>query len=89
MDCPAHHVTDLCYSVPGWLCGLGIGVAIVLLLLLIPYYIYLVRAILEMLRQPASPVLLAFALLALIPLPPLILLGILLLVIWRRHKETA
>jgi hypothetical protein len=74
---------------PCWAVAAGIGLAVVLVLLLIPYYVCLVRTILAMLRRPASPVVLAFALLALIPLPPLILLGILLMVIWRKYEKTS
>ena len=40
-----------------------------------------------MLRYDVSPVLLTFAFLALIPLPPLLVLGIMILIVWRYHKK--
>ena len=62
------------------------GVIVVLLLVL--YYVFLVRAIVEMVRRRAHTVLTVFSFIALIPVPPLIILGILLMVIWHRLKET-
>jgi hypothetical protein len=55
--------------------------------LLILYYVLLVRAILEMLKLDANKVLLGFSLVALIPLPPIVLMGILILVIWNIHRR--
>jgi hypothetical protein len=57
------------------------------LLLLVIYYILLVRAILEMLRRNVNPILLTFAFGSLIPIPPFIVLGVLILIIWNSHKK--
>ena len=56
--------------------------------LIVIYYVLLVRAVLEMLRRSANPVLMAFALGALIPFPPLMIMGVLVLIIWKMHKKT-
>ena len=55
--------------------------------LLILYYVLLVRAILEMLKLDANKVLLGFSFVALIPAPPIVLMGILILVIWNLHRR--
>jgi hypothetical protein len=55
--------------------------------LLVLYYVYLVRAILEMLERDANKVLLGFCFVALIPAPPFILMGIMLMIIWSMHKR--
>jgi hypothetical protein len=68
-----------------WLLAL---VVIVFLGLIVLYYTLLVRAILQMLRVDVSPVLLTFAFLSLIILPPTLLLGIFILIIWHYHKRT-
>ena len=69
---------------PLWLIPLGL----VVLGLLILYYVLLVRATLEMLRRDANKVLLAFSFLALVPAPPFLILGILIIIIWNIHKKT-
>ncbi len=48
----------------------------------------LVRALLDMLHQKANTALLVFAMLGLIPLPPLIILGVLMIIIWTLHRQT-
>lgn len=67
---------------PTW----GVVSASVGLVLLVIYYVYLARAILEMLDREANAVLLTFALLALIPGPLLLIMGILIMIIWSRHR---
>ncbi len=69
-----------------WLAFTGGGILI--LVLLIIYYVLLVRAVLDMLRRKADTVLLVFAMLGLIPLPPLIILGVLMIIIWTLHSRT-
>ncbi len=61
---------------------------VVLLGLLVLYYALLVRAILEMLRLDVNKILLTFAFLSLMALPPTVLLGIFILIIWHYHKKT-
>jgi hypothetical protein len=55
--------------------------------LLVLYYVFLVRAILEILDRDANKVLLGFCFVALIPAPPFVLMGVLLMVIWNLHKR--
>ena len=64
------------------------GVGILILVLLIIYYVLLVRVVLDMLRRKANTVLLVFAMLGLIPLPPSIILGVLVIIIWTLHSRT-
>ncbi|MHA1597091.1 MAG: hypothetical protein ACTSV1_00065 [Alphaproteobacteria bacterium] len=52
------------------------------IIVLIVYYYFLVGAVLEMLRADAPTVMLVFAYLSLIPVPPFLILGILNLIIW-------
>jgi hypothetical protein len=63
-------------------------IGIVFLGLLVLYYFLLVRAILEMLRRNANMVMMAFAFLALVPVPPLLILGIVIIIIWHIHKKS-
>ena len=63
-------------------------VLIVSLGLMVLYYTLLVRVILEMLRLDVNKILLTFAFLSLIVLPPTLLLGIFILIIWHYHKKT-
>ena len=69
-----------------WLTLTGVG--ILMLVLLVIYYVLLARAVLDMLRRKANTVLLVFAMLALIPFPPFIILGVLVLIIWTVYGRT-
>ncbi len=69
-----------------WLAFTGGGIFI--LVLLVIYYVFLVRAVLDMLRQKANTALLVFAMVGLIPFPPLIILGVLMIIIWTLHRQT-
>ena len=62
-------------------------VAIVAIILVLIYYVLLVPRIREMLDLKASPVLIAFALASLIPVPPAVVLGILIMFIWEGHRK--
>jgi len=66
----------------------GLVMVIIALPLVVLYYVLLVRAILEMLPRKANTVLLAFSVLAVIPIPPLLILGVLMIIIWKIHKGT-
>lgn len=66
-----------------WLLPAGVIVLGVLIL----YYVLLVQAILQMLRSKVNQVLLTFAFLSLVILPPTLLLGIFILIIWHFHKK--
>ncbi len=54
---------------------------------LVVYYILIARSILQMLRVKANTVLLVFAFLALIPLPPLVITGVVVMIIWSIHSK--
>lgn len=62
--------------------GTLIGVLVVVLVLLVTYYVFLVRALVEMISLDASGVVIVFTYLSLIPFPLLLILGILNLIIW-------
>ena len=64
----------------GWWIGLAV-------LILVVYYVFLARTVLQMLRAGANTALLVFALLALIPVPPILVMGIVLMIIWSLHKN--
>ena len=68
--------------------NLGIVITIVLAFIgaVVVYLVLMVRAITDMLRSDVHGVFLAFALFALIPFPPLMVLGVAILIIWRHHK---
>jgi hypothetical protein len=69
--------------------NLAIVIPILLALIgaLVVYFVLMVRAIIDMLRHDANGVLLGFALLALMPLPPILVMGIMVLIIWHYHKR--
>jgi len=47
----------------------------------------MVRAVIDMLRCDTHGVLLTFAFVALIPFPPIVVMGIMVLIIWHYHKR--
>ena len=63
-------------------------IGIVFLGLLVLYYFLLVRAILEMLRHDVNIVMMTFSFLALVPVPPLLILGVIIIIFWHIHKKT-
>ncbi len=67
--------------------GTLVGIVGVLLGLLIVYYVLLVRALVEMIRVNAPLVIILFTYISLIPLPPLLILGVLNLIIWRTVRK--
>ena len=58
-----------------------------LLGLIILYYVLLVRTILQMLRREMNTVFLVFAFLSLLLTPPTLIMGIMVLIIWKLHKK--
>ena len=86
MDQPVTMGHMMEWMADNWLAFTGGG--IVILVLLVIYYVLLVRAVLDMLRRKANTALLVFAMLGLIPVPPLIILGILMIIIWTLHRGT-
>ena len=69
--------------------NLDIFITILLLLitLVVIYLVFMVRVVIEMLKYDVHGVLLTFAFIALIPLPPILILGIMIMVIWHYHKK--
>ena len=49
--------------------------------------VLMVRAVIDMLRYDTHGVFLTFAFLALIPFPPIVVMGIMVLIIWHYHKR--
>ncbi len=64
-----------------------IPILLVLMTLLIVYLVLMVRTVIEMLRYDVPGVLLTFAFIALIPIPPIVIMGIMVLFIWHYHKR--
>ena len=62
--------------------GTLISVLVVLVGLLILYFVFLIRALVEMIRLDAPTVMIVFTYISLIPFPLLLILGILNLIIW-------
>ncbi len=62
--------------------GTLISVLVVFLGLLILYFVFLVRALVEMIRLDAPVVVIVFTYISLIPFPLFLILGILNLIIW-------
>ncbi len=86
MDQPMMMDQMMGWMADNWLAFTGAG--ILMLVLLVIYYVLLVRAVLDMLRRKTDTALLVFAMLGLIPLPPLIILGVLMIIIWTLHRQT-
>lgn len=64
-----------------------IPILLVLIGAVVFYLVLMVRAIIDMLRYDVNGVLLTFAFLALIPFPLIVIMGIMILIIWRYHKK--
>ena len=64
-----------------------IPMLLVLIALVVVYLVFMVRAVIDMLRYDANSVLLTFAFLALIPFPFILIMGIMVLIIWHYHKK--
>ena len=77
-DLPSHAFSNWIVVIP---------IALVLLGALVLYLVLMVRAVIDMLRYDTHSVLLTFAFLALVPLPPIVVMGIMVLIIWHFHKR--
>ncbi len=72
-------ISEMDFSVdPGTL----INIVVSAVVLLIIYYVFLIRALVEMIRLDAPAVVIVFTYISLIPFPLLLILGILNLIIW-------
>jgi len=67
--------------------GVFIPILFGLIALLVIYLVFMVRAVIDMLRYDVHGVLLTFAFLALIPFPLIMIMGIMILIIWHYHKQ--
>ena len=64
-----------------------IPILLVSLALVVVYLVFMVRTAIDMLQYDVQGVLLTFAFIALIPLPPLLVTGIVVMIIWHYHKK--
>ncbi len=64
-----------------------IPILLVSLALVVIYLVFMVRTAIDMLQYDVPGVLLTFAFIALIPLPPLLVTGIVVMIIWHYHKK--
>lgn len=64
-----------------------VAILAVLIAAVVVYLVFITRAIIQMLRYDVPGVLLAFAFLALIPFPLILIMGIMILIIWHYHKR--
>ena len=64
-----------------------IPILLVWIALVIVYLVFMGRAVIDMLRYDVRSVLLAFAFIALIPIPPIVVMGIMVMIIWHHHKK--
>jgi len=62
-------------------------IGLVLLIALIVYYVFVTRALIDMLRASAPSVMLVFTYISLIPVPFFIVLGIINLIVWRNVRN--
>ena len=77
-DMPSNAFSNLAVVIP---------ILLALIAALILYLVLMVRAVIDMLRYDVHSVLLTFAFLALIPFPPILVMGIMILIIWHYHKQ--
>ena len=64
-----------------------IPILLILITLIVVYLVFMVRAVIDMLRYDVHGVLLTFAFLALIPFPLFLVMGLMILIIWHYHKK--
>ena len=64
-----------------------IPILVGLIALLVVYLVFMVRAVIDMLRYDVHGVLLTFAFLALRPFPLILIMGVMILIIWHYHKK--
>ena len=62
-------------------------ILLVYVALLIVYYVFITRAIVQMLQHNAHTILLIFSFISLLPFPPMIIMGILIMIIWGQLRK--
>ena len=77
-DMPSNAFNSLAVVIP---------ILLVLVGVLVLYLVLMTRAVIDMLRYDVHGVLLTFAFLALIPFPPILVMGIMVLIVWHYHKR--
>ena len=53
-------------------------------IIIVIYYVFLIPAVVKMLSKDVNKILLTFTFLALIPFPPFIIMGIAIMIIWKK-----
>lgn len=77
-DMPSNAFNNLAAAIP---------ILLILIGAVVVYLVFMVRAVIDMLRYDTHGVLLTIAFLALIPCPPIVVMGIMVLIIWHYHKK--
>ena len=62
-------------------------ISVVLLVILIAYYVFVIRALVNMIRVSAPSVMLVFTYISLIPLPFFLVLGVVNLIVWHQVQS--
>jgi len=62
-------------------------IGVMLLVVLIAYYVFVVRALVDMIRVSAPSVMLVFTYISLIPLPFFLVLGVVNLIVWHKVRN--
>ena len=62
-------------------------IGVVLLSVLIAYYVFVARALIDMIRTSAPSVMLVFTYISLIPLPFFLVLGVVNLIVWHKVRS--
>ena len=62
-------------------------IGVILLVILIAYYVFVIRALVDMILVSAPSVMLVFTYVSLIPLPFFLVLGVVNLIVWRKVRN--
>ena len=62
-------------------------IGVILLVILIAYYVFVIRALVDMILVSAPSVMLVFTYISLIPLPFFLVLGVVNLIVWRKVRN--
>jgi len=62
-------------------------ISVMLLVILIAYYVFVIRALVDMIRVSAPSVMLVFTYISLIPLPFFLVLGVVNLIVWHKVRN--
>ena len=62
-------------------------IGVMLMVILIAYYVFVIRALVDMIRVSAPSVMLVFTYISLIPLPFFLVLGVVNLIVWHKVRS--